>query len=93
MPMYALDQMEIYLHEKFIGAIVHNYGKYNVFLYFIPRVIIFLHVVPFSHVLYLEYQKLKVKTDISLCMAMLDHPRQSLYTRTTILCENCICLI
>ena len=54
--------------------------KIMFYLYFIPGVILsfyFLYTVTFLHVLHL-----KVKTEISLCMAiMLDQPWQSLYTQ------------
>ena len=56
-------------------------------LFLIPFHPIFLPAVTFSHDLHLHVirgqieLKLKVKTEISLCMAiMLDHPWQSLYT-------------
>ena len=46
---------------------------------------IFLHAVTFSHVLHLDVlksQKLKVKTEISLCMAIMqNNPLPSLYTQ------------
>ena len=63
----------------------------SIYLYFIPHATLsfsFLHAVTFLHVLHLDALrgqmrlKLKVKTNISLCMAiMLDHPWQSLYTQ------------
>ena len=48
---------------------------------------IFLHAVTFSHVLHLDVLKsqiglkLKVKTEISLCMAIMQNPLPSLYTQ------------
>ena len=45
---------------------------------------IFLHAVTFSHVLYIDVLevKLKVKTQISLCMAIMqNNPLPSLYTQ------------
>ena len=55
---------------------------------------IFLHAVTFSHVLHLDVLKsqiglkLKVKTEISLCMAIMqNNPLPSLHS-TTVLCDN-----
>ena len=63
----------------------------HVYLYFGPHMIfssIFLHAVTFSHVLHLDVLKsqiglkLKVKTEISLCMAIMqNNPLPSLYTQ------------
>ena len=73
--------------EEGTWTICENY----VCLYFIPPVIFssnFLLVVTFSHVLHLDVLrrqielKLKVKTEISLCMAIMqNHPLPSLYTQ------------
>ena len=61
------------------------------YLYFGPHMIfssIFLHAVTFSHVLHLDVLKsqiglkLKAKTEISLCMAIMqNNPLPSLYTQ------------
>ena len=70
----------------------------HVYLYFGPHMIfssIFLHAVTFSHVLHLDVLrcqiglKLKVKTEISLCMAIMqNNPLPSLYIHsTTVLCD------
>ena len=69
----------------------HGQSVKIVCLYFIPPVIFsssFLLVVTFSHVLHLDVLrrqielKLKVKTEISLCMAIMqNHPLPSLYTQ------------
>ena len=68
--------------------------KNHVYLYFGPHMIfssIFLHAVTFSHVLHLDVLKgqiglkLKVKTEISLCMAIMqNHPY---IHSTTVLCD------
>ena len=62
--------------------------KIMFYLYFTPPVIFlsnFLLVVTFSHVLHLDVLrvlKLKVKTEISLCMAIMqNHPLPSLFTQ------------
>ena len=86
------------LHEEEAeeeGRICEN----HVYLYFIPHVIFsshFLHAVTFfylfSTLMSLEDRlrlKLKVKTEISLCMAiMLDHPWQY-----TVLCDISVYLL
>ena len=64
--------------------------SYDIFIHF-------LHAVTFSHVLHLDVVrshielKLKVKSEISLCMAIMqNHPLPSLYTQygsTTVLCD------
>ena len=74
-------------------TICENY----VYLYFTPPVIfssIFLHAVTFSHVLHpgvLKGQiglKLKVKTEISLCMAIMQNNHCHPYIHsTTVLCD------
>ena len=68
-----------------------NMGQFDVYLYSGPHMIfssIFLHAVTFSHVLHLDVLKsqiglkLKVKTEISLCMAIMqNNPLPSLYTQ------------
>ena len=77
--------------KKKTWTICENY----VCLYFIPPVIFssnFLLVVTFSHVLHLDVLrrqielKLKVKTEISLCMAIMqNHPY---IHSTTVLCDR-----
>ena len=59
---------------------------------------IFLHAVTFSHVLHLDVLKsqiglkLKVKTEISLCMAIMQNNHCHLYIHsTTVLCDIQYC--
>ena len=84
---FSKEEEEEDEEEERTWTICENY----VYLYFTPPVIFssnFLLVVTFSHVLDLDVLrrqielKLKVRTEISLCMAIMqNHPLPSLYTQ------------